>query len=185
MRQAGARRRAPEPSQRGWHDNAGPVLPHYLAGKNYTNKPDRAINPLRNNKDMHTLDYERYQRTGVNITGLRMVDPAKQDTADVVGKWINWEMNAGKSANISEKTLIVTVILYLIDCALTCVFITSARSCFGLRWRSTPGESAARDGQEPRSDAQVLELRRCRFVVSRNQLGELHAQCKRFHLLFN
>lgn len=56
---------------------------------------------------MHTLDYERYYRTGVNITGLRMVDPSKKDTIDVVNKWINWEINAGKSANISEQTLTV------------------------------------------------------------------------------
>lgn len=57
---------------------------------------------------MHTLDYENYKHGGVNITGVRMVDPTRRDTVDTVSKWISWEMNSGKNpGNLTEKTLTV------------------------------------------------------------------------------
>jgi len=57
---------------------------------------------------MHTLDYENYKHGGANITGMRMVDPTRRDTSDIVSKWISWEMNSGKGvANLTEKTLSV------------------------------------------------------------------------------
>lgn len=54
---------------------------------------------------MHTLDYDRYKQGGTNITGLQMVDPTRRDTIDTVNKWISWEMNSGKSLNLTEGTL--------------------------------------------------------------------------------
>lgn len=56
---------------------------------------------------MHILDYDQYKQGGANITGLRMVDPHRRETIDVLAKWNNWEMNTGKNLNVSEKTLTV------------------------------------------------------------------------------
>lgn len=56
---------------------------------------------------MHTVDYDKYKYGGVNITGLRMIDPAKRDTIEAINKWSNWEMNSGKVLNFTEKTLTV------------------------------------------------------------------------------
>jgi ionotropic kainate glutamate receptor 2 len=56
---------------------------------------------------MHILDYDQYKQGGANITGLRMVDPHRRETIDVLSKWNNWEMNTGKNLNITEKTLTV------------------------------------------------------------------------------
>ena len=56
---------------------------------------------------MHTLDFEPFKQSGVNITGLQMVDPSRKETVDIINKWINWEMNKGKGLNITEKTLTV------------------------------------------------------------------------------
>ncbi|XP_046464667.1 glutamate receptor ionotropic, kainate 2-like [Daphnia pulex] len=55
--------------------------------------------------DMHILDYDQYKQGGANISGLRMVDPHRRETVDVLGKWNNWELSAGKSLNVTEKTL--------------------------------------------------------------------------------
>lgn len=60
---------------------------------------------------MHTLDYDQYKYGGVNISGIRMIDPSKKDTMDVVGKWINWQLDAAKGLNFTEKTLTVAQIL--------------------------------------------------------------------------
>lgn len=55
---------------------------------------------------MHTIDYDPFKQGGANITGLRMVDPERKDTMDIVSKWISWEMNAGRGpGNLTEKTL--------------------------------------------------------------------------------
>ena len=58
-------------------------------------------------QDMHILDYDQYKQGGANITGLRMVDPHRRETIDVLAKWNNWEFNTGKNLNVSEKTLTV------------------------------------------------------------------------------
>lgn len=42
-----------------------------------------------------------------------MVDPNRKETIDIVGKWINWELNAGKFHNFTEKSLTVSSILLL------------------------------------------------------------------------
>ncbi|KAI9550316.1 hypothetical protein GHT06_007599 [Daphnia sinensis] len=55
--------------------------------------------------DMHILDYEEYKQGGANITGLRMIDPYRKETVDIVNKWNIWEMSAGKILNVTEKTL--------------------------------------------------------------------------------
>ena len=58
---------------------------------------------------MHTVNYDHIKHGGVNITGMRMVDPLRKDTIDIVSKWISWEMNAGRGAgNLTEKTLPVS-----------------------------------------------------------------------------
>lgn len=62
---------------------------------------------------MHILDYDQYKQGGANISGLRMVDPHRRETVDVLGKWNNWELSAGKSLNVTEKTL--TVYYYQCD----------------------------------------------------------------------
>lgn len=43
-----------------------------------------------------------------------MIDPSKKDTIDVVGKWINWQLDAGKTLNFTERTLTVTTTLGLL-----------------------------------------------------------------------
>ncbi|XP_059352207.1 glutamate receptor ionotropic, kainate 2-like [Daphnia carinata] len=55
--------------------------------------------------DMHILDYEEYKQGGANITGLRMINPYRRETIDIVNKWNIWEMSAGKNLNVTEKTL--------------------------------------------------------------------------------
>ena len=54
---------------------------------------------------MHTVDYDKYKYGGVNITGLRMIDPAKRDTIEAINKWSNWEMNSGKVEEIVSDKL--------------------------------------------------------------------------------
>lgn len=56
---------------------------------------------------MHTLDYDQYKEIGVNITGLRMVEPTAK-TVDVIKNWSNWTASlTEKFLNITEKDITV------------------------------------------------------------------------------
>ena len=57
--------------------------------------------------DLHTIDLEDYKYGGTNITGLRMVDPTKTETANIVGDWIYGERRYGTNVNLDEKTMTV------------------------------------------------------------------------------
>ena len=58
---------------------------------------------------MHRVDYDKYKYGGVNITGVRMIDPVRRDTIETISKWSGWEMNSGKILNFTEKTLPVSI----------------------------------------------------------------------------
>lgn len=55
---------------------------------------------------MHTLELDQYNQSGVNITGLRMIDPSNR-TIDLVTQWSDWERLSGKNFSISAKSLTV------------------------------------------------------------------------------
>ena len=61
------------------------------------------------NKDLHTVDLEDYKYGGCNITGLRMVDPTKAETANIIGDWVYGERRYGSTLNLDAKTLKVTL----------------------------------------------------------------------------
>ena len=59
---------------------------------------------------MHILDYEMYKHGGANITGLRMIDPTRKETMDIVGRWANWELSAGRNLTVTEQNLTVILV---------------------------------------------------------------------------
>ena len=57
---------------------------------------------------MHALNYDKYRNGGVRIIGVRMVDPDRKGTSDIISKMIDNDQKSGKSvSNLAEKALLV------------------------------------------------------------------------------
>ena len=58
--------------------------------------------------DMHLVNLDKFKFSGVNITGVQLIDPGRLETSNAVAEWVYGEQRFGKTLELSESTLPVS-----------------------------------------------------------------------------